>query len=76
VVPFVNPLAVYEVPVMPVKMGLEPSPPEVVPMYRLYVFAPDDEFQDKATCPLLAVAVRPVGAAGGFPVTSTATESP
>jgi hypothetical protein len=55
---------------MPVKMGLEPSPPEVEPMYTLYEVALEDEVQDKVACPPPAVAVRPVGAGGGFPVIS------
>ncbi len=49
---------------MPVAM-VAYGPPLVVARLMLYLVAPDEAVHESATCALPAVAVKPVGAAGG-----------
>jgi hypothetical protein len=57
-------VTVYVVEVIPVAIGVELSPPEVVPSYTLYDVANDAAVHDSPTWPMPAVAVRPVGTEG------------
>jgi hypothetical protein len=57
-------VTVYVVEVIPVAIGVELSPPEVVPSYTLYDVAPVEPVHDNATWPLPAIAVSPAGAEG------------